>query len=47
MLSGDQKELIEQAAQADGLDMTTPAQPILLEDARKRVAKGSEISNKK
>ena len=37
MLTADQRELIERAATADGLDMTAWARPILLQAARARV----------
>lgn len=39
MLTADQKKLITQAAELDGVDMTAWARPILLEAARERAAR--------
>jgi|GEM_PF-2701622 len=39
MLTADQKELIEAAAKAEGLDMTAWARPILLQAARSAAEK--------
>jgi uncharacterized protein (DUF1778 family) len=39
MLTADQKELISQAAEADGMDMTAWARPILLQAARERIGR--------
>ncbi len=40
MLTAEQRELIEQAAQSDGLDMTAWARPILIRAAKDRLGKG-------
>jgi uncharacterized protein (DUF1778 family) len=37
MLTADQRELIEQAATSEGMDMTAWARPILIQAARQRV----------
>jgi uncharacterized protein (DUF1778 family) len=39
MLTADQKNLIEEAAKLDGLDMTAWARPLLLKAAERAVAR--------
>ena len=39
MLTADQRELIERAAKGAGVDMTAWARPILLEAAKREVAR--------
>jgi hypothetical protein len=46
MLSGEQREVIERAALIEGLDMTAWARPILLEAARRRLAKTKGASKR-
>jgi uncharacterized protein (DUF1778 family) len=45
MLTADQRELIERAAQLEGLDMTAWARPILLASAQERVARAGHLRN--
>jgi len=47
MLTLDQRELIEQAAKTDGMDMTAWARPILLQAARARVERPPEQTRKR
>ena len=47
MLTAEQKAIIEQAAAADGLDMTAWARPLLLQAAQERVAKSGGRSKTK
>jgi uncharacterized protein (DUF1778 family) len=46
MLTTDQKDLIEQAAAAEGLDMTAWARPILLRAAQEKVKSGGKSRQK-
>ena len=47
MLTADQRELIEKAAQADGLDMTAWARPILLQAAQDQLAEAGQKKRRK
>jgi uncharacterized protein (DUF1778 family) len=47
MLTADQKELIEQAAKLEGVDMTAWVRPILLQLAKERIGKGKDGKHRK
>ena len=47
MLTADQRELIEQAAKAGGLDMTAWARPILLQTAQDQLAEAGQKKGRK
>lgn len=46
MLTSDQREIIEQAAVSEGLDMTGWARPILLEAAKRALARARHANGR-
>jgi uncharacterized protein (DUF1778 family) len=47
MLTAEQRQLIEEAATADGMDLTAWARPILLQAAQDRIAKSGQKRRQK